>query len=276
MITICIPSRKSKNLSSNLKNFLDSLDLNTSDDEKLNVEVILKFDSDDSIPDFILYKQYSFDIKYTQYPRGSGRHEINNFINYMSEMRNDRSRFIMNMADDFVIKRPFISNLLKCEESYKIFGGMTRGRGEQRGGDSDIYRDDFIQLPIGANFRDYNSWSQAIAHYCPIISTKLLEVMGHFTIIPTADAYIMCVAMCLFKDYGVNIWSDIESFYYRNECKEYFLLGSESPEYLKEVSPYNMLDIFIMKGNGFEGKFYKKVEQTSLNIYLNMKKENII
>ena len=125
MLTVVLASRTSGNLSSRLDSLLDSVNDNTNSEEKKQIEFIIKFDSDDTVPPFIINSPYPFRIKWTQYSRGEGRYDLYNFINYLVTLRDEKSRFVMTMADDFIVKRPFVSEIINRKSTYRIIGGAN-------------------------------------------------------------------------------------------------------------------------------------------------------
>ena len=112
MLTIVLSSRKKGYISSRLDSLLNSICAYTSEDEKNLIEVIIKFDSDDEVPSYISNNRYPFAVKYLSYNRGEGRYDLYNFINYLITLRDNRSRFIMTTADDFLITKPFVNKIL--------------------------------------------------------------------------------------------------------------------------------------------------------------------
>jgi hypothetical protein len=273
-LSILTPSRSKNNLSSGLKKLLDSVMEFSTPEELSKLEWIFKFDDDCEIPSFL--NDYPFRIKFTQYARGTGRWGINEVQTFLSRLRKPESRFVLTLSDDFVVKRPFINEVLSIENEYVIIGGATRGRGEQKGGDAMPFLDDDITIPLGGDWRNLNGYRHCIAHYAMMCSSKVLDSMVAFGFIPSNDLCFLAVAMCIYKEFGVNIWHDMTSFYYRNESKAYY--PSVIPVYHTEVAnqKYNVLDIIQLHNSPYANNYWKLIYQSAKNIYLNMKYDNVI
>lgn len=273
--TIVTPSRSKNNHSSNLKKQLESILEFSSANELNKIECIVKFDDDCEIPSFI--NNFPFRIKYCQYARGAGRWEIQNVQTYLSRLRESSSRYILVLSDDFVIKRPFINEILSIPGKYKIIGGATRGHGEQRGDDAKIFFDDNISIPLGADWNNLSLYQNSIAHYALLCGSKVADSMVDLGFIPSNDLCYIAIALCLYKEFNINIWHDIPSFYYRNESKEYYHpTQSITPVYLSEVHKYNVLDIIQNRETEYADNYWKLIYQAAKNIYLNMKYDNVI
>ncbi len=264
MLTIVLSSRRKGNLSSRLDSLLDSITDNTSDGEKSLIEVIVKFDSDDEIPVFISNSQYPFTIKYLSYSRAEGRYDLYNFINYLITLRDEKSRFIMTIADDFLITKPFVNQILSCDSNYRILGGANNPT-----------HPDLLTIPLGANHRNRIEWEPFIGAYCPIISVNLIKIVGCFGISPSTDAWAVALALAVYKLYGVDIWQPLESFYHRNEIYDKPGYIGLQPEHHKTAYPYNQLDIMNHRHN-YNPMFWDIIESQAKNIYLNMKYDGVI
>lgn len=274
MLSICLPSRKKDNLSSKLDAFLDSIVLHTSPEEQKQVEIILKFDDDDEIPDYVINNKYPFEIKYVQYARGAGRYAAHDSLNYLNTLRNLKTRFIFNPSDDFIFTRPFVTEILSQDSTYRILGGGTGMSAccvfKKEWCKCPVIPDP-ISLPLGANHRDRPSWGDTIRVYCPIYGVDILKSVSNPGLFSSTDAYFIALPLALYKMYGINIWRDMKSFYYRNESDHYI---HNYPEHLKSVTNYNRLD--FMQHHGYNAIVWDIIESHARNIYLNMKEDKLI
>jgi len=266
MITICLPSRRNGNLSSNLERFINNIDSICSEKEKEKIEIIIKFDSDDSIPDFIKTNNFLFPIKYVQYNRCEGRWDYHSFLNYLITLRNDKSKCCINMADDFIIRKPFVDKILQIfeEKPFSIVGGAWSDWGG-----------DFTNLNINAPYQNRYAWEKFIGAYCPIVGEKILKSVISFGLSPSVDAWAVALALVTYQNYGVNIWQDLECFYYRDEAYDKGNLIGTTPEHHKAIKPYNTLDMMNFR-NSYNQKFWEIVNCQAKNIVLNMKDEKAI
>lgn len=272
-LSILTPTRsKSKgNNSSNLRQQFDSIIKYSTPEELNKLECILKFDHDDEIPSFL--HEYPFRIKWVQYARGSGRWEVQNFQTYLCRLREQTSRFILVFPDDFVIKKSFINEILSIEKEYVIVGGGTRGHGERWPGGADIFLDDNITIPLGRDWRNIDAYGHCIAHYALLCSSKVADSMVDLGFSPSNDLCYLATAMCIYKEFGVNIWHDMTSFYYRDE---YYTYPPTFPEHYKENPQYNILDLIYFRNTKYTNHYWKLIYQAAKNIYLNMKYDNVI
>lgn len=266
MITICLPSRRDGNLSSNLERFIDNIDYICSPSEKTKLEIFVKFDSDDLIPEFIKRKKFPFQIKHVQYSRGEGRWDYHSFLNYLITLRSEKSKCCMNMADDFIIKEPFVDKILQNFEknSFKIVGGAWSGWGGN-----------FTNLDINAPYQNRYAWEKFIGAYCPIIGEDILRSVISFGLSPSVDAWAVALALVTYQEYGINLWKDLECFYYRDEFYDKGHMVGQTPEHHKTVSPYNTLDMMNFRGS-YNQKFWDIVKWQAKNIVLNMKDQKIV
>jgi len=273
-LSILTPTRSKNNSSSNLKQQLDSIVEFSSPEELNKLECILKFDHDDEVPSFL--NEYPFRIKWVQYARGGGRWEVQNFQTYLCRLREATSRFILVLSDDFVIKRPFINEILSIDKEYTIVGGATRAHGERWPGGAELFKDDNISIPLGGDWRNTGVYGHCIAHYAMICSSKVADSMVDLGFIPCNDLCYLAIAMCIYKEFGVNIWHDMTSFYYRDE---FYTYPPKWPDHLEDegITQYNVLDLIYFKNNNrYADNYWRLIYQAAKNIYLNMKYDNII
>lgn len=260
MLSICFPTRKKGNPSWKLKEFLDSLDRNTTQEEKSLVEVILKFDSDDDPPpDYVIQKGYPFEIKHAVFTRGAGRRDMHVATSYLISLRNPLTKFVMASSDDMLFTRPFVKQILSYDD-YDIIGGGVNPT-------------NFSNAIKSTNYKAWNSWDDRIGAYCPIWGIKVLNAISNNLVMCFYDWHTFALVVTLHAIYGVNIGKDIESFYTRNEepGKE-----KEVKEFHDSLgSNYNILEVPYHQG-GHHPNYWCLLEAQVRNIYLNMKYDNII
>ena len=266
MLSICLSSRIINNPSSNLKRFLDSLDNFTKNDEKDKIEILIKFDNDDIIPEFVLNSEYPFPIKYFQYERGEGRWDIANVLNFLITMVDEKCKFIMNIADDFVIDKYFLTDLLKIDE-YSIIGGASWAHPygkEYDPGKRNLY----MKPPLGVDPRNIDHWGYSIGAYAPIFGRKLMLSTGCNVLINSVDFYFVSLALEIYNKHGLNIWKDFHNFYDRIESYN-----------ASRKKCYNLLDYPANDGgflsSEYERRYFEIVSSQATNIYLNMKNQNV-
>jgi len=124
MISIIFPSRLKNNPDSALNNFFTSLIHTTTEEERKQLEVLIKFDTDDdNVPESFkntVKDREGITIRTFTYARGEGRSDINNVLSYLGTLVNPESKLIMNFSDDFIYTRPgWVTEILSTYETYK-------------------------------------------------------------------------------------------------------------------------------------------------------------
>ena len=107
----------------------------------------------------------------------------------------------------------------------------------------------------------------------PIYGIDILKSVSYNQgLFSSTDAYFIAIALALYRLYGVNVWRDMKTFYYRNE---YGGPGCENAEYLRNLKNYNKLD-FQQFPRDYNPVIWDIIESHAKNIYLNMKEDGQI
>lgn len=260
-VSILFASRIKDNPPSNLEGLFNSAIQFLTLEELSKIEFVIKFDNDDDgRPDGAFLSKWPFPVKHVTFERGEGRHDINHFLNYLFTLRDRSSRFIINLADDFIFTRPnFINEILSVKDSYAVMGGARCP-----------HRGEMIIPNLRANFRDIESYISGVAEYCPIISTRVIEAVQNIGWQSSIDVWAVMLAVGMMGKYQTNIWHNLQCFYrrcddYRTHHKDlhaarYVYNAMEWSAYQQCKNPY----------------YYDLVEQQITNIYLNMKNEGVL
>lgn len=250
MISVIFCSRVKNNPDSNVGRLLDSIVEHTTPAEREQIEVLIKYDSDDDCrPQEGFFSQYPFAIKTFTWSRGEGRHGLHNVQEYLFTQRDPRSRFLLMTADDFLFTRSgFVSEILAVKDEFCIMG--------------------FRRPPIEAYAGRYEQekmirdWVVSFGCWSPVVSARLIEVCQNFGWQANVDSWLMGLSVVLYDLYGIVIWKQHEPFYERG--------GSyERPASTGAASTFNNMELTNNKGP--ENKYwFELVRRQARNVYLNM------
>ncbi len=258
MLSIIFASRIKDNPPSRLDNLFDSTVKFCTQEELKNIEFIIKFDNDDDqIPSQDFFDKWPFQIKYCKYERGEGRHAIHEIITYLYTLRDQRSKFVLNLSDDFVFTRPgFVNEILSVQNSYTIIGGAYDGW--------------VIPDFTGKHLRDVHSWRYWVAEYCPIIGIRALESVQNFGWQSAIDFWALALAVSFHEQFGFSIWHNMQSFYIRKDDYRTSHKDMHAARYV-----YNLMEDSAYQSckNPY---YFDLIEQQAKNIYLNMKYDGLI
>jgi len=250
MISVIFCSRVKDNPDSNVARLLDSITACTTPAERQQIEVLIKYDSDDDCrPQEGFFSQFPFAIKTFTWSRGEGRHGLHNAQEYLFTQRNPQSRFLLMTADDFIFTRPgFVREILAIQDEFCILGHCRppieayAGRYEQE----KMIRD----------------WVVSFGCWSPVVSARLIEVCQNFGWQANVDSWLMGLSVVLYDMYGVVLWKTHEPFYERG--------GSyERPASTGAAPTFNNMELTNNKGP--ENKYwFELVRRQARNVYLNI------
>lgn len=250
MLSVIFCSRVQDNPDSNVGRLLDSIVACTDSTERREIEVLIKYDSDDECrPQEGFFSQYPFAVKTFTWSRGEGRHALHNAQEYLFTQRDPKSRFLLMTADDFVFTRPgFVHEILSIRDEFCILG--------------------FRRPPIEAYAGRYEQekmirdWVVSFGCWSPVVSARLIEVCQNFGWQANCDSWLMGLAVVLYDMYGIMIWKQHEPFYERR--------GSyERPASCGAAPTFNNMELTNNKGP--ENKYwFELVRRQARNVYLNM------
>lgn len=259
LITFIMCSRKKDNPDSKLKDFLDSLIKYIPDGEKSKIEVLIKFDSDDTDSyRTILNRNYGSVNRYDQpnflatvptyirpfvYARGEGRRSLQNDYMFLFTQRNPHSKFISFVTDDCVFIRP---NLFQFLNDLKNKDWVFMGDKEPQ---AHIYRD----------WRKNQVWRTDVSMF-PIVSTKIIECCGSMGFQTNIDNWLTLLHSILVQKYGLDFWVGTREKYINR-------IGGKSKE-SQYGARYNPMEI----DNKFKCEndyYFDLVEQQAKNIFFN-------
>ena len=258
MLSIILASRVLGNEDSQIKKLLDSTEKFVDDYSK--IEFLIKYDHDDMHrPSDKFLSKYPFKVKTFVYSRGEGRHYNNHHCEYLFANRNPNFKWVINMSDDFVFTRKgFLKDIESIKDEYSIVG-YTNPTFEENA-KAEVYKNCH---PI--NFEGNNG----IGAYCPLITSKLVNICQNMGWQPNLDAWIVLLNTTLYKMYGFYLWKKIDQFYERTGsygCGDVAIYPS------KEI--YNNM---LISGKSLPKNKYlfDLIEAQAKNIYLNMINDGI-
>jgi len=202
MISFILTSRVKGNKDSNIGRFLDSLRDCTRPE---NVEVILKYDTDDDQrPSDEFFKRYPFPIKVFTWSRGEGRHAIHEAHPYLFTQHDPRSRFITISADDFTfVRKGFDDDILNITDKY-CFVGEVRIPVEQMVGR-------WLEPHI------IKMWLHSGGvPYLPCLSVGMAEVMQNFGWQCNFDNTVSLLHVMVYEQFGLDVFRTVPHYYERN------------------------------------------------------------
>lgn len=243
------------NPDSNIKHLIDSAVCTVDPTDYNKIEFLIKYDWDDTQRlSQDSFSNYPFPCKLFVYERGEGRHHTHHTCEYLFANRNPSFKWVMNMSDDFhFTRKDWLKDIESIKDEYMIVG-YTRPTFEINSV-CDVYRKCF---PV--NF----DMDNGIGNYCPLMTTKLIEVAQNFGWQPNPDAWMVLLQMTLYRKYGFLLWKQIPQFYQRNGG-----YGSGDTPTRPNTDIYNNMTI---SGSRLPRNHYlfNLIDQQARNIYLNI------
>jgi hypothetical protein len=246
MISIIFCSRAKDNPDSNLKRFLDSAVAHTTEEERKQIEFLIKFDDDDETrPPESFFAAYPFQIKTFCFSRGEGRHYLHHAQEYLFAQRDPRSRYCFMTADDFYfIRGNWVTEIHAFKDEFFIIGQFIPPIHTFAG----IYEEE----------EAIRRWVVSFGPLSPVLSARLMEVCQNFGWQSNVDSWAMGLSVVLYDLYQVVIWREMPKFYERG--------GGVG---LGDTPTYNNMELTGQKGP--ENKYwFELIRRQARNLYLNM------
>ena len=239
MISIILSSRVKNNPNSNIHRLLRSIQ--SCGGDMKNCEVLIKYDYDDDEKPKDKEFNYPFNIKTFTWDRYDGRYSLHIDYQYLFMEIDERSKLVINIADDFYFTRTNIFNeLLSITDDYLI-----------------IFSHDHKEAENDINYRIKKKFFSDCE--LMVMSTKLITILGGFGFQPNTDNWTQLLHVILIQKYNINISKKVEVFYER--CTSQSDWSDK-----KECSIIRTYDF-----TNYNKKFYfDLIEQQSKNIYLNL------
>jgi glycosyltransferase involved in cell wall biosynthesis len=246
MISILFCSRVKDNPASGLRSFFDSLVKTTTPQERAQLEVLIKFDSDDQDrPGEEFFASYPVTVRTFVYSRGEGRHSLHHAQEYLFAQRDPRSRFILLTADDFIFNRcGWVSEILAVRDELVILG---------------FVRPHIEQLAQGWDApENHKRWITCFGEWSPVVSVRLIEICQNFGWQANVDSWLMALSLAVYDMYRVVLWKPHQPFYRRT--------GGYG---LGDTATYNNMEVTCQKG-AHNRYWYDLVRRQARNVYLNL------
>jgi hypothetical protein len=254
MITLLVCCRVEGNPDSALDRMLDSLLATTTPG---NVEVVIKFDTDDpGAPQPEWFTRYPFPVKYFRWSRNEGRHSLYWDQAHLFAQHDPGSRWLQIMTDDAVFTRPgWDEELLARSEPYAI-----------------VFPDNVpvVRDFAGGRWREpelFERWRHCdVQALCPTVTTRTLEVLQNFGWQSGADNWCALLTILMYDLFGVEIGVHVPRFYRQFEIQSGATVGRPC---------FNNMAIDHIRD--CENKYYfELVKQQCRNLYLNMKADGLL
>jgi hypothetical protein len=270
MISILVPSRVKNNPDSDLNLFLTSLQKSLDPEYYDLVEVIFKFDSDDTlVPPKSFFDRFPFVIKSCTFSPCDRRASIDIFINYAFTLRNQNFKFVLNAADDWVFMRKnWILDYFDLPK-YAVVDSAAES----------LRKHNFDTWEIEKLFKGetspnlYYPIRSMIGEYVPSLTANLIEICGNFGYQASVDMWATLLPGFVYKLHGLNIFHKIEPYCRRGATGKAPLIASQARNDPFGGNGYNLMED---SGNRpcLNLYFYNLVAQQAKNIYLNIKADN--
>ncbi len=228
---------------------------------KIKTELLLRIDSDDKEAlTFFKNLNYPFTIRLFIYERWGGRQSINFTYDLFLVERNPNSKFFSLLNDDMYFARNIKDDLDDILEEYKdnlnniyiIIGNFQTPMTNKK-----MFK-----------IKDYSleGWfnSNYICSY-PIVSIKLMEVMGNFGYQPSVDGHFALFNVIMYRKYGMNLTRHIIMFTYRENILREDRYGHD----------FNQENVLKGIKQIKDGNFLRLMEQQAHNVYLNLHEKGL-
>lgn len=255
LVSFLMPCRNKGNGPRTIYDFLNSVMDIIPKEDLSKMEFLIKFDTDDSKQTF---EKYPLKIKTFVFNRWEGYNTLYLIYQYLFSKRDQNSRFVIHASDDSVIKpeaRYFLQDLEKIKDKYSIINAVEIPHTIEK-------------LEKVRNYRNTsNLWATGfLTEPYPVISTRIIEIMGNFGWQPCADATFALLNIIMYAKYGINL---VQTFNYRhidridNPIKSREVFKSDFNEDMKINDSEKSTNDYI----------YVLTERQVDSIYFNMKYE---
>lgn len=249
--------------------FFDSFLRHIPEEEHNKFEFIIKLDSDDEYGlnqlitkegDLGLQETFpTLRIRFIIYPRWSGRATL--YLNYMTmfSKRNPSSQCVGFATGDSIITRNFLPELEAClqsrEKDYFIFSSQL----------------DRERLEYAHRWRVVDWWAKGgLTEPFPIVSCRLLEVIGSMGWQSNIDNWLSLINVICWHRYGFMLYKKTHVPYIEINPIPQTMIEDNYPD---KFNTDMYTSISKLPENSY---YFNLVEQSALNIYLNMKAEKIL
>lgn len=275
MLTLTLCNRKFDRPQHGLERFLYSIVDTTTAEERKNIEVLIKGDDDDepyNLP------AMPFIVKTWQLSRGEGRHGLHTWQEILFSKHDPRTKIVQNTADDFeFIRKGWVSDLLNIDDPWVLCGkfdppvsmffvsdwqDMTRTTWLEYHKRNATAID--IDSPIMCDFtqeRNARRWSICFGDMAPAMGIRFCEAAQNMGWQTNTDAWVMCLSLLLWKDWGLNLWKSPPEYYRRHN-----LPVDDARRY---TPTYNSMEIEDRSGPN-DPYYYRLMRQQAANIALSM------
>ena len=249
------------------------------------VEVLVRIDDDDIVAHDRLVRdnyqqQLPFTFKVFEHNKWEGRYAFNYHHMYLFSQRNPNSKFIGFMGDD-CIHLPKCKDMIdEIEKKY-----LNKDYVILRSSDyDDTYppkkptdlkmKQRLEEITKMGDYRDLKvtqRWCTSfLVESYPIVSVKLLEVIGNLGWQLNIDSTLSLLNIMLYQKYGLNMYFMLDSKLYNR------MDGTRKDKINPPAKIFN--HEMTLHGSKASGNpyLYTLMEQQAKNIYLNMKEEGVL
>lgn len=243
---MCYRVRREENRTSIIKFFNSVNNLFT---DKNKIEFLVKLDVDDKEGiEIVNNLNYPFEIRPFITRRWEGRWTMNYFYEYLFVYKAPESKFISFVGDDIWFIRNIMEDIKKnLNKRYYILGDFKEEMTTDK-------------LKLAGSYRETNWLSPRYICSYPIVSSKIIEIIGNFGYQPNMDGHLTLLGLILYQKYKINIFKHIPEFIIRNNIDRIENFGGE-------FNQDNLItDDKLPVNNDY---FFQLIEQQAKNIYLN-------
>jgi len=265
------PDRSDNQIS--ITEVLNNLQFGFKPEDRKKIEVLIKIDADDTLANNLFSDRYlngyDYDIRVFSTDRANGRWAFNYHQMYLFSKINPNSRYVGILTDDQKI-HPKIKYLFEeieqdyndldyvffCDSPYQENSKHSTPFLERLGTITDIKSQASL-------------WCTSyLIESCPIVTTKLLEVMGNCGWQVNIDATLGLLNVILYHDYKINIAKVLGSKWFQRE--DTFRMDKNT------VDNFHVGFHLDASTPIVHPMLLKLTEQQAKNIYLNMKEEGVL
>lgn len=218
-ISILVTSRVEGNTNSEIFSLFESLS-NQSFDHR-NFEVLIKYDTDDSLADEVIRKielmHYPFSIYTCKGVRGRGYIDIHDGYNMLLNMVHPDSEIIGAMADDFRVVRNWDKAILDSSQGlgeFFIIHQRPHPRKEWPNGIGNNY-DGMKEFDMSNNM--FDSSELHIIDEAPLWSKGLIKQLSRLDLgvfpVSFTDAWTVCLEYVLWNIYQIRLTAFLDKIY---------------------------------------------------------------
>jgi hypothetical protein len=274
MLSILVPSRVKNNPDSDLNLMLTSLMKSLDPQYHSLIEIIFKFDSDDTlVPPKSFFDRFPFVIKTCTFSPCDRRASLDIFLNYIFTLRNPDFKFVINANDDIVYTRKnWIEDYFNLPK-YAIVDSAFESLRKHNYDTWEIEK--LFTGEISPNI--YRPIRSMVGGYLPSSTSNIIEICGNYGYQASIDVWATLLPGFLYKLYGVNLFHKIEPFF---DSPGRNVPAIKKPMIAAQIrnDPFGGNGFNLMEDSGrrpcLNTYYYDLVAQQAKNIYLNIKADN--